>query len=482
MLFSEPIFLFFFLPLLLVTHALSPHGIRNGVLALASILFYAWDEPAHVWILLGSVAFNYAIGFGVAPTNRPTVRCWSLRVGIVGNLSLLGFFKYFNFAAANLNALLSTDGSPPLAITTIPLPLGISFFTFQCISYIADVHRGHNPRQENPVDMTLYIALFPQLIAGPIVRYREIADQIRNRRCGSAKFRMGAARFVIGLGKKVLVADILARPADLCFQLGSSDLTAPLAWLGLLCYTLQIYFDFSGYSDMAIGLGQMFGFKLPENFRYPYVARCVTDFWQRWHLTLSHWFRDYLYIPLGGNRRSPLRTYLNLFTVFLLCGLWHGASWSFVLWGFVHGSFLIVERIFKDRVNLPNCLALPLTLFAVMMGWVLFRCETLPQATAYFVALFGCGMAVQTSISFPAVLTNEILLVLAFGAIAASPVRSHLRNWISSRIRSTPDRASRCRTIIRVHWIQDVALCLLFGLILLQIAAQTYVPFLYFRF
>ena len=481
MLFSEPIFLFFFLPLLLAVHALAPSPLRNAVLAGASILFYAWDTPEHVWILLGSITFNYLIGFGVA-AKVSRFRRSILFLGIAGNLAVLGFFKYANFAVANLNILWTGAGNPPLEVAPVPLPLGISFFTFQCISYIADVYRGGKPCQRNPVDMALYVALFPQLIAGPIVRYHEIASQIRERLCSLPQFKAGMARFIVGLVKKVLIADTLARPADLCFSLTSSELTAPLAWCGLVCYTLQIYFDFSGYSDMAIGLGRMFGFRLPENFNFPYIATSVTDFWRRWHLTLSNWFRDYVYVSLGGNRISPNRTYVNLGIVFLLCGLWHGASWTFIMWGMFHGAMLVLERILGPMNRLPQWLTRIITLFAVMIGWVLFRSESFDTAGVYLTTMFGAGTAMQSRVLLRALLSNEIIIVVIIAVVAATPVSALLRRFLADWLHRAKAGIGRRTRLIRIHRATDLALCGLILILMLRVADQNYVPFLYFRF
>jgi alginate O-acetyltransferase complex protein AlgI len=339
--FAEPAFLFLFLPALLILYQLVPPRGRNLLLVLASLLFYAVGEWRFLPILLASVALNYWIALGIDRTRgTPAARIW-LTVGVASDLALLFYFKYFGFLL-NQASYLFIDF--PTEIPVPALPLGISFFTFHKISYKVDVYRGVCAVRRNPLDLALYILLFPQLIAGPIIRYHEIADQLLRRIVTREGFAEGVRRFVVGLGKKMLVANVVARPADAIFGLPSHELTPGLAWLGLACYTLQIYFDFSGYSDMAIGLGRMFGFRFPENFHYPYVALSITDFWRRWHLSLSRWFRDYLYIPLGGNRCSPRRLYANLLTVFFLCGIWHGANWTFIAWGLFHGLFLVLER------------------------------------------------------------------------------------------------------------------------------------------
>ena len=329
MLFSSTIFLFAFLPIVLTLHfVLRGVAARNTLLLAASLLFYAWGETGYVVILLASIAANWAFGLWIERSRERPGRRLALALAIGGNLLLLGAFKYANFAVDSLNSLLAGAGLGPLALAPVHLPIGISFFTFQALTYVVDVYRRDAPVQSNPFTVALYISLFPQLIAGPIVRYGHVADALRERVSTLDDVAVGARRFLVGLGKKVLVANTLAMPADRIFALPPGELQASVAWLGAVCFTLQIYFDFSGYSDMAIGLGRIFGFHFPENFLYPYTAQSIRAFWRRWHITLSVWFRDYLYIPLGGSHTGALRTHGNLLAVFLLCGLWHGASWS----------------------------------------------------------------------------------------------------------------------------------------------------------
>src|SRR5439155_13667571 len=315
----------------------------NCILLVASVIFYAKGGGSFTWLMLGSIAFNYWIAIAI-DRRRETAKILLL-FAVAVNLAVLGVFKYANFFADNVNALFLVLRLNPVAVPRVLLPIGISFFTFHAISYVVDVYRGDAIAQKSPVHAALYLLLFPQLIAGPIIRYRTIADQLARRVVTLDDFAYGVRRFVIGLGKKVLIANAVAGAADKIFGTPITELDASHAWLGVGCYTLQIYFDFSGYSDMAIGLGRMFGFRFPENFRWPYIADTVQDFWRRWHMSLSSWFRDYLYVPLGGSRVSPARMYRNLVTVFFLCGLWHGASWNFVIWGLFHGSFLVVERV-----------------------------------------------------------------------------------------------------------------------------------------
>ena len=344
MVFSEPAFLFWFLPLLLGAYFLCPRAGRNALLLAASLIFYAWGEGGFVLVMLASIGMNYAFGLLIERRVSTHKTCAALWLGIIANLLLLAAYKYTGFVSSNLCGLLRWWGVDTADPLPVHLPIGISFFTFQAMSYLVDVHRRQVPAQRNPLHVALYISMFPQLIAGPIVRYRDIARQIVDRAVTRQGFASGIRRFAIGLGKKVIIANSLAWPADQIFTIPNHELTTAVAWWGVTCYTLQIYFDFSGYSDMAVGLGRMFGFEFMENFNYPYIARSMTDFWRRWHISLSTWFRDYLYIPLGGNRRGRARTLVNLALVFFLCGLWHGASWTFAIWGLYHGLFLILER------------------------------------------------------------------------------------------------------------------------------------------
>ncbi len=389
MVFASPLFLFAFLPLVLAAYFAAPARLRNGVLLAASILFYVWGEGALIALVAGSVLVNWRLGIAIAAAEGAPRRR-RLAAAVATNLALLGVFKYAGFVTTNADLLLRSFTEHGITAAAIPLPLGISFFTFHAISYVVDVHKRRALPERRLPDFALYILLFPQLIAGPIIRWRDIAQQIPRREERLADFAYGVRRFVIGLGKKVLVANTLGATADQVFALPVAELTTPVAWLGLACYTLQIYFDFSGYSDMAIGLMRLFGFRVLENFNYPYVARSIREFWRRWHISLSNWFRDYVYLPLGGNRRGRARGYANLVIVFLLCGLWHGASWNFVLWGAWHGVFLVVERaglgpVLDRRPRIGHVYAL----LVVMAGWVLFRSDSLAHAAGFYGALLG---------------------------------------------------------------------------------------------
>src|ERR1700760_1171533 len=389
MVFSSITFLFYFLPIFLAAYFLTPtiQG-KNVITLLFSLVFYAWGEPRFVIVLLISIAFNFCAGLLIDSREGPTRRL-ALAVAVAGNLLLLGVFKYANFITANLTSVLHPLGARSFA-TDIALPLGISFFTFHCLSYIIDVYRRRFRANRNPIDIALYISLFPQLVAGPIVRYKTVACQLDARRFTLGRASVGARIFIIGLAQKVLVADVVAPLVQVAFdQVHGRSLVE--AWIGLIAYTVQIYFDFAGYSNMAIGLGIVLGFTFPRNFRMPYTSLSITEFWRRWHMSLSSWLRDYLYIPLGGNRGSNAQTYRNLVMVFLLCGLWHGANWTFVLWGAWHGAFLVIERLGLKSVlaRLSAPAAWAYALLAVMGGWVLFRSANLTEAISYYASLVG---------------------------------------------------------------------------------------------
>jgi alginate O-acetyltransferase complex protein AlgI len=485
MVFASPIFLFLFLPLTLAAYFAFPRSWRNGVLLVASLAFYAWGEARYLPLIVGSVAFNWSMGRAIGTANDMRRRRVWLAAAVAGNLAALALFKYANFAVANVNALAPVLAPVfpvwPLAVAAIPLPLGISFFTFHAISYVVDVYKRNADAERSIPRFALYILLFPQLIAGPIIRWRDIAAQLRSRDQRIADFAYGVRRFVLGLGKKVLIANTLGRTADAIFGLPATELTAPLAWLGLVCYTLQIYFDFSGYSDMAIGLMRMFGFRILENFNYPYIARSIREFWRRWHISLSNWFRDYLYIPLGGNQRGERRAYANLVIVFLLCGLWHGASWPFVLWGAWHGLFLVAERAGIDRLlrragPVARLGSHTYALLVVMGGWVLFRCDTLAHAVDYFQALAGFGTAPSSRHSVAQYLDPQVMCTLALAVLFATPLARRIGAWRDGVVATSGPGATGVLAA-------DVAWPACIGVVAgAFLAAGTYNPFIYFRF
>ena len=486
MLFTEPTFLFVFLPVLLGLYFLPAQAHRNWLLLLASVLFYARGAGAFTWLILGLIAFNYYAALWIDRLRDTPAARRLLRATVALDLLVLGIFKYANFLAANVNAALGFAGIAPLPAPDILLPIGISFFTFHAISYVVDVHRRDAVAQKGPVEAALYLLLFPQLIAGPIIRYRDIASQLVARANSPADFASGTRRFIVGLAKKMLIANVVAVPADHIFAMPTAELTAAHAWLGVGCYTLQIYFDFSGYSDMAIGLGRMFGFRFPENFRYPYIATSIQDFWRRWHISLSAWFRDYVYVPLGGNRVSEGRLYVNLVAVFFLCGLWHGASWTFVVWGLFHGAFLVIERLgqrsprMRRLGSLPRAARHAYMLLVTLVGWVFFRADSLSAAAGMLRAMAGLGAGQPTTYAASWYATPELLLAVGAGLIASTPALPTIAR------RPLASRGSADGGATALGWlpsaVASIALVALLVASLMLIAARTYSPFIYFRF
>jgi len=393
MVFSSTFFLFSFLPAVIICYytqrLLAPTGMRNAALLFFSYLFYLYGAAGFLLVLIMSTLADYLLGL-LIDRKAPHKKLW-LSLSVIFNLGLLAYFKYANFFVAEFSSALTSFQLNPIVWTEVIFPIGISFFTFKKLSYIIDVYREESPALENIVDFALYIAMFPQLIAGPIVRYSYIHSQLKERRESWDNFYTGILRFCWGLAKKVMIANSCGQIADVIFNLDLELLDTKVAWLGAIAYTLQIYFDFSAYSDMAIGLGMLFGFKTPENFKRPYSAVSVTDFWRRWHITLSQWFRDYLYIPLGGNRRGTLRTCFNMAVVCILCGFWHGANWTFLIWGIYHALFLILERVTGARSIPPEkyrALRRAITLFIIAVGWVIFRSADLSQAMGFLETMF----------------------------------------------------------------------------------------------
>ena len=392
MVFSSSLFLVYFLPLFLLVYHLAPKPVKNYVILLASLAFYAWGAPTFIFILVGSTILDFFIVKYLHAAQTKRRRNLLLTASLAMNLGLLLYFKYANFFIENVNELLATFGATEVAWTKVALPIGISFYTFQTLTYSIDVYRGQHKPLKRLTDYLLYIMSFPQMIAGPIVRFNLIADQITNRKENIDDKLLGLIRFCIGLGKKVLIANVMAEQADMIMDQDPTQLSTATAWIGILAYTFQIYFDFSGYSDMAIGLGRIMGFTFPENFNSPYTAKSITEFWRRWHITLGAWMRDYLYIPLGGNRvKTARRLYFNLWFVFLVSGLWHGASWNFVIWGAYHGLFLILDRLFLIKLLKPLGQAprILLTFLLVIIGWVFFRIEAFDQAVGFIGKMFA---------------------------------------------------------------------------------------------
>ena len=449
---------------------------------MASLFFYAWGEVNYVLVLLLSIAVNYACGILIEKRSSVSMRRFALIMGVIVNLAFICFFKYANFLVDNLNQILSWFHLSPLFLEQIHLPLGISFFTFQAISYLIDVYRQTCRVERNPLTLGLYISMFPQLVAGPIVRFNEIAEQLHDRSVNSEKFAQGVRRFVVGLGQKVIIANALAVPADAIFALSPENLTSAIAWTGVASYTLQIYFDFAGYSSMAIGLGLMFGFTFPENFNYPYISRSITEFWRRWHMSLSGWFRDYLYIPLGGNRLGVGRTYVNLMIVFFLCGLWHGASWTFVVWGLFHGAFLVLERIGfgKWLVRAWRPFGHIYAIVVVMVGWTFFRADNFHVAAAFLSAMAGFGKGNGIISSVWQFLDREVILALIFGSIGATPVIPMIKQWLASVHFGFLWKHGS--SLILPRSVETVSLTGILFVVIINLAAKTHNPFIYFRF
>jgi len=478
MVFSGIPFLFYYLPILLLVYFAVPAShrhARNLVLLIASLLFYAWGEGLYVLLLLFSITINHKIAQRLLTQNKT-----ALIVGVIVNLGLLAWYKYAGFAAQSLGF---NHWQAP------PLPLGISFFTFQSISYLVDVYRKQAKPASSFIESALYISSFPQLIAGPIVRYKHVAEQIFSRTESFAQFNLGIRFFIIGLAQKVLIANLVGETADAAFGAVPQELNALAAWIGLLAYGLQIYFDFAGYSNMALGLGHMLGFKFPRNFDTPYSAQSITLFWRRWHMTLSEWFRDYLYIPLGGNRGGTAVTIFNLWLVFILCGLWHGAAWTFILWGAWHGLFLSIERVGLGRLLLR--LWQPLRhlylLVVVFLAWVLFRAESIRHALDYYAALFGLNS--NSSDALPFLFNPQTAAMLALSLILATSLPSRFISLFKSTLSTKPFASMPSQTeltpALDSAFITSIYYLSLFAVFVLCVAAlvsNTYNPFIYFRF
>jgi len=473
-LFSSTVFLFLFLPItLLIYYAVRP-SFKNVVLLLSSLFFYVWGEPRFAVIMVISIAMNYVFAL-VVDTNREKkfkVKI-ILTIMVVSNLVLLGVFKYADFFLSNLNGVFNVD----LPLTGIILPIGISFYTFQAISYVVDVYRGDGKVQKNPLNVALYISLFPQLVAGPIVRYQTVAEQIISRKDSIIKFSEGVKRFIIGLSKKLLLANNCGLVADQIFTQDAGQLTTGLAWIGIIAYTLQIYFDFSGYSDMAIGLGKMFGFDFLENFNYPYISKSVSEFWRRWHISLGSWFRDYVYIPLGGNRKGSFLTYRNLFVVWGLTGLWHGASWTFVVWGLYYGIFVMCEKAFLDRVflsRIPSIFRHIYTLLIVMIGWVFFRSETITQAMTFIKILFGIegnGLPTYSTEYY----VSQYGVIILISIIAVTPIAKNIIGYLTNKASLQVQMVFNA--VLQPMYYVSIMLITLFNMV-----STTFNPFIYFRF
>lgn len=473
MVFSNITFLLYFFPVFLLMYYLSPEKLKNYIILLASIFFYSWGAPKFIFILLGSTIINYFVVKTIDQQKRRKIKRLLLSSSVILNIGMLAYYKYANFFVENINLTLESMKIGTIAWDNVILPIGISFFTFQSLTYSVDVYRGVHKPLKKLSDYILYIIMFPQLIAGPIVRFNSIADQIISRKETNYDRIIGFQRFCIGLAKKVLIANTLGSQADAIMDLSPNIISTSHAWIGILSYTFQIYFDFSGYSDMAIGIGRMIGFKFPENFNNPYVSLSITEFWKRWHMTLGSWMRDYLYIPLGGNRvKTQKRLYFNLWFVFLVSGLWHGASWNFIIWGAYHGLFLVIERIFlhKTLQKLGKLVSWIYTFTISMIGWVIFRIENIGSVGKYIGKLFSFqfhSLEGYTNFEYWVFLSIAIL----FSFITFLPVGQKLNNTIFNS-------SYKGKTFIAMTMISIILLLLSIG----SITTSNFNPFIYFRF
>lgn len=482
MLFSSLQFLYLFLPLTLLGYYLSPYKIKNYWLLLTSLIFFAWGGVSLTAILLVSIFLNYFFGLLIQKNRESRKAYWWTFTGVSTNILLLAFYKYGNFLVFNINQFLELMMAPTLPQSSIILPIGISFYTFHSLSYLVDIYKRKTEAQKNIFNLALYIAMFSQLIAGPIIRYSDVWQQLTERTHTFLKFSSGIERFLIGLGKKVLLANTFAKIADTMFTSDVHSLGAANAWLGIICYTLQIYCDFAGYSDMAIGLGRMFGFDFKENFNFPYLAASIKEFWRRWHISLSTFFRDYVYFPLGGNRVTTSRTYINLLLVFLLTGFWHGASWSFVVWGLFHGFFMVLERLGLEKLlqKLWKPFATLYTLLVVMFAWVLFRADTLTYAIEYWKELFDFHTEPEQLSVFMRSINREFIIALIIALLGSFG----FFEWIYKKIETRFSTAKPA--FFSLHFGYDVFSLLLYAGIIalctLYLVAGTYNPFIYYRF
>ena len=467
MLFSSQVFLYFFLPITLIVYYLSPKRFRNFILLIASLIFYAWGEPIYILIMLFSTVFDYINGLLIDKFQKKNQHKYAkivLIVSVVGNLAILGFFKYSDFLISNINSLFNSN----ISLLAIALPIGVSFYTFQTMSYTIDVYKQNVKAQKNFISFATYVTLFPQLIAGPIVKYRDVSESLENRKENITDFSEGIKRFIIGLFKKVMIANNAGFIWESIHSLPYSEISLSLAWIGAICYSLQIYYDFSGYSDMAIGLGKMFGFHFLENFNYPYIAKSITDFWRRWHISLSSWFKEYVYIPLGGSRKTIARTVINLLIVWFLTGLWHGASWNFVVWGLYFGVLLIIEKFVLKKVldKMPSFIGHLYTLFFVIISWVIFACPTLEDGLNYISIMFNFNNEIISTESIYLISTHFVLFIIAI--IGCTPIFKKIKEKLKNN---------------KIFMIIEIIICLvLFFISLSFLVGSTYNPFLYFRF
>jgi len=482
MAYSSIIFLFYFLPATVSLYFLAPRFLKNPILLLASLVFYAWGDVRYIPLLLTSIFINYLCGFFLQHRTA-LVNKAVLAIGITFNVSLLCAFKYTNFLAETINPLLVLLGLQPFADTSIALPMGISFFTFHNITYLVDVYRSDAAAKKNFLSVALYIALFPKLIAGPIIPFRDIQCALRKRIHSMELFVKGCKLFIVGLSLKVIIADILANPVNAIYSISAEHLSPSLAWAASIFYTFQIYFDFWGYSTMAIGLGYMFGFTIPQNFNSPYVSGSITEFWRRWHITLTSWFRNYLYIPLGGNRKGRFKEYRNLIIVFFLCGLWHGASWMFILWGLYHGTFIIIERLFFKNVlnRIPPVIRTLWTFIIINIGWVLFRSVEIETCKQMLEAMLLFENSGQRNYLLSQYLGNDVLIAFLLAVVFSIPIKYYgnfFKKHLPFFVIKTPVKGYGWYSF----FAENAPYVILLLLIAMNLSAKTYKPFIYFQF
>ncbi|ASW42446.1 alginate O-acetyltransferase [Clostridium isatidis] len=469
MVFNSQTFIFLFLPITLIIYFFVGNRFKNYILLITSLIFYAWASVNHTFLLLIYILINYILGILISNfknNNRNTSKI-ILTIGVIINLFILFYYKYFDFSIKVTNHLFNTS----IPLKYIALPLGISFISFQAISYIVDIYRGDAVVNKNPFYVALYMSLFPKVTSGPIIKYKHIDEQIRNRSITIEKFSYGIERFIFGLAKKVIISDILGNMSDDIFSVLNTGIDTPSSWIAIICYTLQIYFDFSGYSDMAIGLANMFGFNFIENFNYPYISKSIREFWRRWHISLSTWFKEYLYIPLGGNRKGSTRTLINLLIVFFATGIWHGASPNFIIWGFWHGLFMVIERLIKDKdwyKKIPNFIKLILTLFIVMLGWVFFRVNSISEAIKFIAIMFGIKQYDYVSFDYRYFLNTKLIVWIIIGAVLSTPLISNI--------------FKKYKNIKGFELVKTILIGILFIISIIFIVNSTYSPFIYFQF
>lgn len=467
MVFSSSVFLFVYLPIVLIVYSIVPAKLQNIWLLLSSLFFYLWGGAQFFPIIIFSIMINYLGGICLAKVQKRGYRKTVLVAFIGLNILNLGYWKYTNFLVDIIRQITSFE----IEMEAIILPIGISFYTFQGVSYIIDVYREEVEVQKNPIYVALYICLFPQLIAGPIVRYSDIADKIKNRNRTLDNYEQGMIRFIIGLSKKAIIANSMGAIAEPIFKASPTENTVAIAWIGAVAYSLQIYFDFSGYSDMAIGIGRIFGFTFPENFNYPYISKSITEFWRRWHISLSSWFRDYVYIPLGGNRKGNV--YVNLFIVFLLTGVWHGANWTFIIWGIYYGIFIVIERIGKKKINfhIPNIISHIYTLFIVIIGWVIFNAGSLKHAWQYILSMFGLLSLEKIRFTYEWYLNNYTAFLMGVAMVASLPAGKMVWKKIEKIF---PELVQKILCYVGTGVL--LLICMIY------VMTSTYNPFIYFQF